>query len=517
MHNYIMKHFILFGILILSIILVVNYDPIFASHEGTHHDEQMGQHEMKNNMMENHHTPHNGMCAPGFASLGQICVLDDRCGPGAYTGKVCVMDGVMKPYLKPLHQKHAGISVDNIICAEGKELMFKYHDASPACIKSDSVEKLKHRGWQTEKPAISCTLEYSPVCGVDGMTYGNMCSLNSQHMAMKHQGECPMSSSINNFDECVAAGNPVMESHPRQCRTTDGKHFVEKITMQEVDGIFPETTMYIKNAPTIEEQKGYFVDEIADGIYWLVSNGYQVMFLTTGQGVIVIDAPQPIGEKYIQAIQEVTDEPITHMVYSHSHADHTGAAGQIFPSDIEYIAHSDTADILISENDPNRPIPTITFDDRYTLLVGNQVLELSYIGTFHSQGDIVILAPKQKVAMAVDLFHPDAAPYKGFGVTVNMDEHIRAHDTLVNDFDFDVLISGHEKILGTKQHIKTDKEFVFSVMDNVKQAMNKTESTSEIIEKCVESTIDQWSGKLGNLEQFMTENCLAMNDYVSSK
>ena len=75
------------------------------------------------------------------------------------------------------------------------------------------------------------------------------------------------------------------------------------------------------------------------------------MFLTTGQGVIVIDAPQPIGEKYLQAIQEVTDEPITHMIYSHSHADHTGAAGQIFPSDIEYIAHADTANILISETE----------------------------------------------------------------------------------------------------------------------------------------------------------------------
>ena len=42
-----MKHFILFGILILSIILVVNYDPIFASHGG-HHDESMGQHGMMN-------------------------------------------------------------------------------------------------------------------------------------------------------------------------------------------------------------------------------------------------------------------------------------------------------------------------------------------------------------------------------------------------------------------------------------------------------------------------------------
>ncbi|AFS80094.1 hypothetical protein NKOR_00890 [Candidatus Nitrosopumilus koreensis AR1] len=34
---------------------------------------------------------------------------------------------------------------------------------------------------------------------------------------------------INSFEECMSAGNPVMESHPRQCRTIDGKHFVEKI------------------------------------------------------------------------------------------------------------------------------------------------------------------------------------------------------------------------------------------------------------------------------------------------
>ena len=31
------------------------------------------------------------------------------------------------------------------------------------------------------------------------------------------------------FEECVAAGNPVMESYPRQCNTKDGNHFVEDI------------------------------------------------------------------------------------------------------------------------------------------------------------------------------------------------------------------------------------------------------------------------------------------------
>ena len=40
-------------------------------------------------------------------------------------------------------------------------------------------------------------------------------------------------SSINNFEECVAAGNPIMESYPRQCKTTDGQHFVEDISTPE--------------------------------------------------------------------------------------------------------------------------------------------------------------------------------------------------------------------------------------------------------------------------------------------
>ena len=186
-----MKYVILFLVLILSIVLTVTYDSVFAEHMGSHHDDNMGQPGMMNeNMMGNHHMSYKGMCAPGFASLDEICVLDDRCGPGAYAGRVCIMDGVMKQYLKPLHQKYAGISVDNIICVEGKHVMFKHHNATPACINSDSVEKLKHRGWQTDKPALPCTLEYMPVCGMDGVSYGNMCALNAQHMAMKYDGEC---------------------------------------------------------------------------------------------------------------------------------------------------------------------------------------------------------------------------------------------------------------------------------------------------------------------------------------
>ena len=38
---------------------------------------------------------------------------------------------------------------------------------------------------------------------------------------------------INSFEDCVTAGNPVMESYPRQCRTVDGQTFVEEIQISK--------------------------------------------------------------------------------------------------------------------------------------------------------------------------------------------------------------------------------------------------------------------------------------------
>jgi hypothetical protein len=60
--------------------------------------------------------------------------------------------------------------------------------------------------------------------------------------------------------------------------------------------------------------KGYLVEEIRDGLYWVTEGAYNTMFLVTDEGVVAVDAPPTIGTNYLKAISEVTDKPITHVI-----------------------------------------------------------------------------------------------------------------------------------------------------------------------------------------------------------
>ena len=65
-----------------------------------------------------------------------------------------------------------------------------------ACVTPSTADVLVERGWGTMLDdsallePVACTLDYNPVCGVDGKTYGNMCALNAVNTELAYKGEC---------------------------------------------------------------------------------------------------------------------------------------------------------------------------------------------------------------------------------------------------------------------------------------------------------------------------------------
>ncbi len=287
----------------------------------------------------------------------------------------------------------------------------------------------------------------------------------------------------------------------------------------------PETA----KGPQIDFSKGYLVEEIKDGLYWVTDGAYNTIFLTTGEGVIVVDAPPSIGENYLNAIAEVTEEPITHVIYSHTHIDHIGAAS-IFPDDAIIISHKDVALELEQRNDPNRPIPEVTFDDEYLLEVGNQSLELKYDGPMHVPGNIFIYAPQQKVLMVVDVIFPGWTPFKDLAMAQDVPAFLDAHDKIL-EYDFDTYVGGHLTRLGTTEDVKIQQEYFQDIEENAAIA-NQQVSFMEIgqevgfenpwlvfqiyadtiSQQCTDATVPDWIDRLGGVDLFTYDHCWKISE-----
>lgn len=217
--------------------------------------------------------------------------------------------------------------------------------------------------------------------------------------------------------------------------------------------------------PVIPNITGYHVEAFGHGAYMVTDGLYQSVFFVACDSVILVDAPPTIGRNILKAIRTVTDLPVTHLVYSHAHADHIGAAYLFKGPNVKFIAHEETLLWLSKVNDTTRPKPDITFSKNHHLHVCNQTLDLSYKGPNHHPGNIFIYAPKQKVLMLVDIVFPGWAPFDSLGEVQNVPGFIKAHDQLL-EYHFDYFVGGHLNRYGTRQDVINQKEYITELYDN---------------------------------------------------
>jgi glyoxylase-like metal-dependent hydrolase (beta-lactamase superfamily II) len=280
--------------------------------------------------------------------------------------------------------------------------------------------------------------------------------------------------------------------------------------------------------PAVDPAKGYRTQKLGEDLYMITDGAYQSMFMTYEDGVVVVDAPPSYASHIPQAIAEVTHKPITHLVYSHYHVDHIAGAKSLGGRPV-IIAQKETNRLLARDNDPNRPLATVTFDDQYRLSVGSHVLELSYHGTAHAPGNIFIYAPKQRTLMVVDVIFPGWMPWRRLAVAQDIPE-VFAQVKKISNWDFDTLVGGHVARTGTRADVTTQLAFMEDLKNAAETAL-KTTTPGEglnvtdrsgnswavfdhyidrVALACVNQLTPKWSTRLAAYDVYIWDQCFAM-------
>ena len=129
---------------------------------------------------------------------------------------------------------------------------------------------------------------------------------------------------------------------------------------------------------------------------------------------MLFDAPPTIGHNIQRAVDEIAaangvSNKVNYLIYSHHHADHVGAAS-LFDKNVTRIGHEETRRLLLRDDDPARPPNEETFQDRRTLEIGGERIDLAWHGANHSPDNIIIHLPDHDTLMLIDIVNPGWAP-----------------------------------------------------------------------------------------------------------
>jgi glyoxylase-like metal-dependent hydrolase (beta-lactamase superfamily II) len=160
---------------------------------------------------------------------------------------------------------------------------------------------------------------------------------------------------------------------------------------------------------------------------------------------------------------------VTHLVYSHHHADHAGASF-LFDDNVVRIGHEETARLLARDGDPARPVPEVTFADRYTLEVGGERVELAWHGGNHTPDNIYIHFPAHDTLMLIDVVNAGWVPIYNLNLSEDVIGYIEAPATALS-YPWTHFISGHVGRLATRDDVLLHQQYIADIEAGSREAL----------------------------------------------
>ena len=237
-------------------------------------------------------------------------------------------------------------------------------------------------------------------------------------------------------------------------------------------------------------------ERLEDNLYVLRGGGGNSAAFITSDGVVLVDTKLAgWGQPLIDKIGELTSNPITTIINTHTHFDHVSGNVE-FPASVEFVAHENTLRLMRENNSvrglggdrphlfaqDNAPgLPERTFSDTMTLGSGADRVELHYFGRAHTGGDAWVVFPSLRVMHAGDAFPGKMVPImdsNNGGSGVDYPDTLRKASQGISNVDR--IITGHSTVM-TPADLSEYADFVGTFLSDVRAAKTRGTSVADFV------------------------------------
>ena len=250
-----------------------------------------------------------------------------------------------------------------------------------------------------------------------------------------------------------------------------------------------------------------------------------VTAIRTSTGMILIDSGESVEiAASLRGLlaHEFPDAKVTHVVNTHAHWDHV-LGNAAFP-EAAIVAHENCLKALVRITEPygqgesregRRPEaaaskppagtlpppprtplevhltpeayeltkPDLTFSEDYLLREGGVAVELVYYGPAHTQSDLLVLVPSEKLLFVGDLYFRKTLPSIGEQVPPDVAHWRRALDAVLGGGPrFDRVVSGHGEII-PRAEFEAQVDYLFEVWARAGRAVRDGRSLESLEEE----------------------------------
>jgi len=249
------------------------------------------------------------------------------------------------------------------------------------------------------------------------------------------------------------------------------------------------------------------VTKLRGNVSVLEGSGGNIVVLTGRDGKVLVDAGITGSRlQMTEALANLSDDPIKHLINTHWHFDHTDGNEWLHSVGAEITAHENTRKHLAATTRvedwnftfpaaPAGALPTKLFNSEQTLHLNGATLALTYYPPAHTDSDISVYFTDADIIDVADTFWNGHFPFIDYSTGGSFDGMIRAAEANVAGVtDKTIVIPGHGPI-GNKSQLIEFRDMLVSVRDKVSTLKKEGKSLEEVVAAKPTADYDaKWGG-----------------------